>query len=886
MTINQDRRFFSFLRPPRVPFWVLVSFPILGLAAAGAGTFTGYFLNADLPDVRALEDYQPPTITQILDQQGRTVQQFAEQKRIVVPLHRLSQHLQKAVIAVEDSNFYGHMGVDPWAVARAIVRDIKEARWAEGGSTLTQQLAKILFLRPEKTIRRKIQEALLAMHIEKTYTKQEILAFYLNQIYMGHGRYGMEAASRYYFGISAADLSIDQAALLAGLIQRPEGYSPVRHAEHALRRRNKVITRMLAEGLIAPEAASAATAAPVVVARQLADESPAPYFAEEIRKVLSARYGDDALLREGLTVRTSFELELLNAAARALARGLRVLDKRQGFRRPERHVLSDQAVTLESYKHPGWERPLAQGDFVTGLVMKVARDAATIRVGAQTARIGPADAAWTGSKDMSALLKPGDLTSFEVKSAGETLALALDQEPAVEGAVLALSPQTGDILAMAGGYDFNRSQFNRATQAMRQSGSAFKPFIMAAAIDGGFRPSDILMDEPTIFVDQRTGEPYQPENYSRRYSGVVTLRRTLEDSINIPTVTVLNALGYDRTVAYAKNFGFASKLYPYPSLALGTSEVTLMELTAAYGAFPAGGILATPRYYNEIRDRDGNVLEEVKRERREVMRDDVAAVMVSQMQGVVQRGTAASAAPLGTAIAGKTGTTDDYTDAWFIGFTPDLVVGVWVGYDKKITLGTQETGAKAALPIWIETVGSWLKDRPAQEFPLSAGVVTLPVDADTGLRVAPELGCKQVIMETFIKGTEIERPCTPQAHFRVSLPYYLQRYRIVDGAAAIDDAEMDRLLRENPFDLEIFGRSLNVLTAGGRRVLRVAGGEDAGSDVTWGVFRFSSRDDDNPAEDMHFAQLLPDQVPPIDARPYPHVGLDGRSAAVIPINPE
>ena len=873
-------------RLPRVPRWVLVSFPLLGLAAAGAGAFVGYFLNADLPDVRSLEDYQPPTITQILDQQGRTVHQFAEQKRIVVPLHRLSQHLQKAVIAVEDSNFYGHVGVDPWAVARAVLRDIKEARFAEGGSTLTQQLAKILFLRPEKTIRRKLQEAILAMHIEKTYTKQEILAFYLNQIYMGHGRYGMEAASRFYFGISAADLSIDQAALLAGLIQRPEGYSPVRQPDQALRRRNKVLARMLAEELITPEAAAAATEAPVVVARQTADESPAPYFAEEIRKVLSARYGDDALLREGMTVRTSFDLELQQAASRALARGLRSLDKRQGFRRPERNILSDKTATLENYKHPGWEHPPAPGDFVTGLVMKVARDAATIRVGALTARIGPADAKWTGSKDLTALLKPGDLTSFEVKSAGETLTLALDQEPAVEGAVLAMSPQGGDILAMVGGFDFNRSQFNRATQAMRQSGSAFKPFIMAAAIDGGFRPSDILMDEPTIFVDQRTGVPYQPENYSRRYAGVVTLRRALEDSINIPTVTVLNALGYGRTVAYARNFGFASKLYPYPSLALGTSEVTLMELTAAYGAFPSGGILATPRYYNEIRDRDGNVLEEVKRERREVMRDDVAAVMVSQMQGVVQRGTAASAASLGTALGGKTGTTDDYTDAWFIGFTPDLVVGVWVGYDKKITLGTQETGAKAALPIWTETVASWLKSHPPQEFPVSAGVVTLPVDADTGLRVAPELGCKQVIMETFIKGTEIERPCTPQAHFRVSLPYYLQRYRIVDGAAAIDDAEMDRLLRENPYDLEIFGRSLNILTAQGRRVLRVSGGEDAGSDVTWGVFRFGSKESDDPAEDMHFAQLLPDQVPPIDARPYPHVGLDGRSAAVIPINPE
>jgi len=888
MTINDDRPPAKLSWRPRAPRWVLFAFPLLGLIAAGGGGLVGYFLNADLPDVRALEDYEPPTITQILDQQGRTVHQFAEQKRIVVPLHRISQHLQKAVIAVEDSNFYGHFGVDPRAVGRALVRDIKEARWAEGGSTLTQQLAKILFLRPEKTPRRKLQEALLAVHIEKTYTKQEILAFYLNQIYMGHGRYGVEAASRFYFGTSAADLSVEQAALLAGLIQRPEGFSPVRQPDRSLRRRNKVITRMLAEGFVTPETAQAAADAPIVIAaRQTAEESPAPYFAEEIRKDLSARYGDEALLREGLTVRTSFDLELQQAATRALARGLRALDKRQGFRRPERNILADKTTTLETYKHPGWERTLATGDVVTGLVMIVGRDAATVRVGAQTAKLTAADAAWTGSKDLRVLLRPGDLTLFEVRSPSNPLALSLDQEPEVEGAVLAMNPQTGDILAMSGGYDFNRSQFNRATQAMRQSGSAFKPFIMAAAIDGGFRPSDILMDEPTIFVDQRTGASYQPENYSRRYNGVVTLRRALEDSINIPTVTVLNALGYGRTVAFARNFGFASKLHPYPSLALGTSEVTLMELVAAYGAFPSGGILATPRYYTEIRDRDGNVIEEVKRERREVMRDDVAALMVSMMQGVVQRGTAISAAPLAPALAGKTGTTDDYTDAWFIGYTPDLVVGVWVGYDRKITLGSQETGAKAALPIWIETVGAWVKNHPATEFPASAGVVTLPVDADTGLRVAPELGCRQVIMETFIKGTEIERPCTPQAHFRVSLPYYLQRYRLVDGAAAIDTAEMERLLRENPFHLEIFGRSLNVLTADGRRVLRVSGDEQEGSDVTWGVFRFGSRqDEEDPAADMHFAQLLPDVVPPIDARPNGHVGLDGRSVAVIPINPE
>ncbi|HZI94136.1 MAG TPA: PBP1A family penicillin-binding protein [Patescibacteria group bacterium] len=859
------------------------------------GATAGYLINADLPDIRSLEDYQPPTITQILAQDGRVVHQFAEQKRIVVPLTKISPMIQNAVIAVEDANFKKHVGVDPSALFRAAVRDVIARRWAQGGSTLTQQLTKILFLRPDKHLRRKLQEALLALEIEKTYTKDEILEFYLNQIYLGHGRYGMEAASQFYFGVPAAEVRLEQAALLAGLIQRPEDYSPVRSPTRAASRRNHVLDRMVIEGYISAEQAAQAKQRAVVTAQTRDGESVAPYFAEEIRKVLAPRYGDEALLREGLAIRTGIDLDLQNAANKALSKGLRDLDKRRGFRRPEHNIVLEKLGTLETYQHPEWNLVPRPGDLVHGLVMKVSSHTATIRLGKYAATLSPADAEWTGRSDLSLILRPGDLALFEVRSVeGRSVLLALDQEPEVEGALLALDPRTGDIRAMAGGYDFNRSQFNRSTQAQRQCGSAFKPFIYAAAIEDGRTPSDLLFDEPTIFVDPSTRGAYQPENYERRYEGVVTLRKALEESLNIPTIQLLNQIGYTRTVEFARRLGVTSKLYPYPSLGLGTSEVSLMELTAAYGVFPTGGILSTPRYFSEVRDREGNVLEETRNESREVLKSDVAAVMVSLMQGVLQRGTAAAGNRPDAAIAGKTGTTDDYTDAWFIGYSPSLVLGVWVGHDKKLSLGPKETGARAALPIWSEVMDTWLAAHPKEAFPVSDGVVSIPVDRDTGLRAVSELGCRKVITETFVKGSEIERPCTANAHMRLSLPYFLQRYPMrEEGRIEISDGELDRLIRENPFHLDLLGNtSLNVLTPSGVQVVRLSReGGHAGSDVTWGFFRRRERPDDDKnaspedaeADELAWTQFLPVDLPPLGAGPHQFVGIDGRTAAVIPI---
>lgn len=862
---------------------------VLGTLTILLGAFTAYIVNMDLPDVRALEDYQPPTITQILAADGQVVHQFAEQKRIVVPLNRVSPLIREAVIAVEDANFLKHVGVDPTALLRAAARDVLERRWAQGGSTLTQQLAKILFLRPDKRMVRKIQEAILAMQIEKTYTKEEILQFYLNQMYLGHGRYGVEAAAQYYFGVPASEVTLDQAALLAGIFQRPESYSPIRSPERAARRRSHVLDRMLEEKFITPEEAEKARSAPVAVVQGIETNALAPYFAEEIRRVLAPRYGDETLLREGLRIHTGFDVELQKVAIKALSKGLRDLDKRRGFRRPARNIILQKLGTLDAYKDPSWEGRPETGDLVTGLVMSVSTRSARVRVGGYSGEISPADAGWTDRDDLTRILRPGDLTLFEVRSRDDQkLSLALDQEPEVDGAVLALDPRTGDIKALIGGFDFGRSQFNRTFQAHRQCGSAFKPFIYAAAIEQGRTPSDLLFDEPTVFMDPTTGAAYQPENYERRYEGVVTLRKALEESLNIPTIRLLNQIGYEKTVQFAQRLGIDSPLHAYPSLGLGTSEVTLAELTAAYGVFPTGGILSTPRYFSEVRDRDGNVLEQTAGESREVLREDVAAVMVSMMEGVLLRGTAASGARPGAPLAGKTGTTDDYTDAWFIGFSPSIVIGVWVGHDKKVTLGPRETGARAALPIWSVVMDAWLARHPGEEFPTSSGVVKVPVDRDTGLRAAPELACRVSIVESFLKGTEIEHACTAAAHTRLGLPYFLQRYPMrEEGHIEISDDEVERLLRENPFHLDLLGHtSLNVRTASGLQLVRLArGGRGAGRDVSWGFFRHvepvGSQDED--AEELAYTQFLPPELPPIPVGAHGFLGIDGRSAAAIQV---
>ncbi|TDI12384.1 MAG: PBP1A family penicillin-binding protein [Acidobacteria bacterium] len=763
--------------PPRRSRWKLWTAASILLFAAGSGLGLGHFLNLDLPSVKELADYRPPTITRLYDGDGGLLYQFAEQRRIIISFEQIPEQLRNAIVAVEDPRFYRHVGIDPTAIARAALKDILTLSKEQGASTITQQLARALFLEQKKRWRRKIQEAILAMEIERTYTKDEILTFYVNQIYLGHGRYGFEAASFYYFGKPARELELAEAALLAGLAQRPEGRSPLRDPEGAVRRRNHVLARMVIEGFLDQASRDAARVEPLVLRSPPPRSNPAPYFIEEVRRTLEKRYGNVALYQDGLEVRTTLDRELQALANKAVANGLRALDKRMGWRGPRANLLEDPTLTLASVSFPEWEKPLEVGSVVPALVENAEAGWAQIRVAEHQAFLGPKEIAWTKEKDPAAILRRGDHILVQVVQLdSEGLKVTLEQEPSVQAALVAIEPATGEIKAMVGGYDFQRSQFNRATQALRQAGSAFKPFVYAAALYAGYSPADVLYDEPTLFYDRRIDKVYQPNNYERDYRGIVTLRRGLEESVNIVSVRLLNRVGYEPVIQLARRMGISSPLYPYPSLALGASEVSLLELTSAYGTFPNQGVRVEPHLLRSVTGHDGSLREKARPEVNEALRPDIAHVMTRLLEGTVQRGTGQRAKAAGRAVAGKTGTTDNYTDAWFVGFSPTLVVGVWVGFDQQATLGRHESGARAALPIWVDVMKPFLAGRSVEHFVRPARVDQVPIDRRTGLRAGLDTGCQDVIMETFLEGTAPTEFCSEAHHFQISLPYFLQRY--------------------------------------------------------------------------------------------------------------
>jgi penicillin-binding protein 1A len=631
-----------------------------------------------------------------------------------------------------------------------------------GASTLTQQLARNLF--PEDigfqvSLERKIKEAIVAVQIEKRYTKREILTFYANHIPFGHGTYGVESAARLYFGKSAKDVSLEEAALLAGIVQRPARQNPFVDVAAATRRRNYALQRMADEGYLSQQEADIAKQKPVIVKGQPRPErSEAPFFVEEIRKHLEQRFGAKQLYESGLSVWSSLDLPLQRAANRAVDRGLRKLDQRRGYRRSAvRNVLAD-GQRLDRYSHERWNRPMAAGDIVPGLVTAVTPTSAQVRLGVYRGELGRADFAWTHRTAATDLFKPGDLIEVSITSLNEparTAALALEQTPLVEGALVAIDNRTGQIKAMVGGFSFERSKFNRAVQAYRQVGSGFKPFVYTAAIDRGFTPVSTLTDEPMSFPAGPGQPPYTPKNYDGVYEGPITLRHALEDSRNVPAVWMMNQLGPAQVVSYARRFGLTGTLQPFLSTALGASEGTLVEMTSAYSVFANQGIRMTPYSILKVSDREGNVLEENRPESHDAIRADTAFVMTNLLRGVIQRGTGAQAAALKWPLGGKTGTTDDNSDAWFLGFDPDMTVGVWVGHDERKPLGPSETGAVAALPIWIEFMQAYLagkdRDNPPQ-FARPSNIVFLTMD---GSRTSPESASQVTdVGEAFISGTE------------------------------------------------------------------------------------------------------------------------------------
>jgi penicillin-binding protein 1A len=712
-----------------------VLFGLLVLISALVGATAGLLLvyTTDLPQVDALEAYRPSSITEIYDDHNRVIGSFALQRRVVVGYDDFPQVLREALVSIEDKDFYSHSGINFFRIIGAAYRDIESGGKVQGASTLTMQLARNLFLSPDRRWQRKVQEAMLAIQIERHFTKPQIFTLYANQIFLGHGVYGFEAASQFYFSKPAKNLTLDEAALLAGLPKGPAVYSPINHPDRAQKRRNLVINAMLEDGKITAAQADQARNAPVVLHLAHDPNSLAPYFVEEIRRYLEGKYGTDQVHEGGLKVYTSLDVEMQKAANQAVLDGVAAYERRHGWKGHLENVVAD-GWSIEKYSHPDWDDEPEVGGYTHALVTAAGPGIATLKFSHYTAAIGQPDVAWTGQK-LANILKPGDICYLKILSLGANGAakVSLEQDSGAEGALLAIDNATGGIKALVGGRDFNDSKFDRATQALRQVGSSFKPYVYTTVIDEGASPDDTILDEPISF-DTPTGA-YTPHNYDEKFEGIITLRRALAQSRNIPALKLANKVGIKNVIDYAERFGITSKLPPYLPVALGAAEITLFEQTSAYSVFPNDGVRVTPRYLTRVTDYEGRVLEEDFPDVKDVISERTARIMTSMLREVVLHGTGIAASKLPFPVAGKTGTTNDFTDAWFVGFSPAVTCGVWLGYDEKKSLGSKETGAHAALPIWINFMAKAMQGKDPGDFqppPAMAHAVAQKVDtADT-----------------------------------------------------------------------------------------------------------------------------------------------------------
>ena len=695
---------------------VALAFLLLCSIALGAACGLLFVYASDLPEIRALETYRPNVVTEIYADDGQMVGSFALQRRILMTYEQCPKILFSAVTSIEDQHFEDHWGVDFPRIAGAAYRNLMKGRKAEGASTITMQLAGNLFLdRSDRSFRRKMQEMLLSLQIERRYTKPQIFTMYANQVYLAHGNYGFAAAAQFYFGKPVTDLKLQEAALLAGMVNGPK-FSPLLNPELALSRRNLVLHRMQEEGRINTTEETAARKTPLGLHVQYPRNDLAPYFFEEIRKYLESTYGTEAVHERGLRVYTTLNIAMQKAANLAVRNGLHGYDRRHGWRGGLPNILKDNLGSLESYEDDDWRRPIEKGSYVTGLVMAVDEKYATIKVGTYRAVISASDFAWTGRKKASELLKVGDLAQFSIQELRESTArVQLEQQPAPQAAMVAIDNPTGEIKALVGGYSFEDSKFNRATQAYRQAGSSFKIYVYADALEKGSTPFDTILDAP--FTTISGGQPYSPRNYDEKFEGTITLRRALAGSRNVPAVKLAEKVGISSVVETAKRFGITTPLPPYLPLALGSADMKLIEHVSAFTVFPDDGIRIDPHMIRRVTSYDGALLEEARPSIHEVVSPDVARTMTAMLEEVVQFGTGIEAKALKRPAAGKTGTTQDYTDAWFVGFTPQITAGVWVGYDdKQISLGKKETGARAALPIWLEFMQNGLAGMPVLDF--------------------------------------------------------------------------------------------------------------------------------------------------------------------------
>jgi len=746
---------------------VIALFLLVGLAGILSGVMFAY--GGDLPQVATLDDYSPSTITRVLASNGQVIGEFATQRRVVVTYDDINPVLRQAIIATEDADFDKHVGLNFWRIFAAAAIDVVARRPEQGASTLTQQVARNLDqfgLTKQKRFERKVREMILALQIEKRYTKKEIFTIYCNQMYLGHGAYGVEEASQLYFRKTNKQLTLEEAALIAGIFQTPERQSPYVDMRRATQRRNVVLQRMADEHYITQSLADTAKAKPIVTRGQPNTAAGiAPYFVEEIRKHIEKDYGAKVLYEKGLTVTTTLDPALQEIANNVIDHGLRAYDKRHGWRRPTRTV-AEEKETIDSFKDERWGRPIAAGDVVPAVVVAAPRaGAARVRIGKYHADLPREAYAWAlNSKRTSPadLFSPGDVVDVAVTKIDEpnaAIAGTLEQTPLAEAALLAIDNKTGEIKAMVGGWSFTRSKFNRAVQAYRQLGSTFKPIVYTAAIDRGYTPASIIVDQPVTYP-AGNGQMYSPHNYDHKFLGPITLRYALEESRNIPAIKMMDTIGPKNVLDYAKRFGFEEDFPPYLPIALGAGDATLIDITSAYTTFPNQGVRVKPFFVQAVKDRDGNLLEENRGEPSDVIRADTAYVMTNMLRGVLSaRGTGARAASLAASwpLAGKTGTVDENTDAWFVGFDPDITVGVWMGFDdKRKSLGTAEQGAFAALPLWMDFMKQYIDRRPDKddppEFEAPGNIVFLAVNQATGAVLPAET--TGAIREAFISGTQ------------------------------------------------------------------------------------------------------------------------------------
>jgi penicillin-binding protein 1A len=674
------------------------------LIGALAGLVSVYL--TDLPQIQDLEHYRPISNTVLYDDEGRVFGSFALQRRMIAQYEDYPKILYDAVLSIEDKDFEKHSGFEVSRVLTAAYRDIVSREHVQGASTLTMQLARNLFLSSERTYTRKIREIALSVQIERHFTKQQIFTLYANQIYLGHGIYGFATGADFYFGKRVKDLTLEEAALLAALPKAPNNYSPIRNPERALRRRNLVINSMLAAGKITRADAVAARQRPIQLHIQDNPNSLAPYFVEEIRQYLEKKYGTEQVHEAGLRVYTTLNVDLQRAATAAVMDGLAAYERRHGWR-THLHKAEEVGDNLDVDKTLKWSQPIEAGTYLHAVVVSVSASLAWVRFGPYRAAIGTKDIEWTGHSLLQ-LLSVGDVAYVKVISLGPDFQarVRLEQDSGVQGALLAIDSASGDIKAMVGGRDFNQSKFNRATQALRQVGSSFKPYVYTAAIDQGATPEDTVVDAPVTFMT--ASGPYSPHNYDEKFEGTITLRHALAESRNIPALKIAEHFGIRTVINYAHRFGISEKIPAYLPVALGAAELTLLEHTSAFSAFPNDGLRVIPRYIVKVTDYEGRVLEQNYSAVDDVVSEHTARVMTSMLRDVVLHGTGVAANRLKYSVAGKTGTTNNFTDAWFIGFSPSMTCGVWVGFDEKKTLGSKETGARAALPIWIDFMATAL----------------------------------------------------------------------------------------------------------------------------------------------------------------------------------